>query len=117
MKNKIILTYGTLSKDHGGKITTGLNKVIWQTVNELNKLNTSSLSSVFLTYSFRKRKKTIEQTVVYGFYFIGVVVFSFKNLRLLNRSLFTAFNIYLNYKRNIIRSFLKYYFLSMAIVK
>tara|TARA_B110000211_G_C14062153_1_gene546021 strand:+ start:449 stop:1657 length:1209 start_codon:yes stop_codon:yes gene_type:complete len=110
LKKIIILTYGNLSKHHGGKITTGLTQVTWQTANEVNKLNKKNIETKFLTLNSILYKKNIEHTEVYGFNIRSFMFFCLKNIKLVLATLISAINIKINYRLKFIKTFVELLF-------
>lgn len=106
-----VLSYGMLSKNNGGKVTTGLTEVMWGIANGINGIAFNDIEVVFLTLSKRSKKEIIENTIVYGFNVASIMIYMILNVFIVIRCLINTVKIVMDYKLDLLRVFVKMVFL------
>jgi glycosyltransferase involved in cell wall biosynthesis len=93
-----IISFGSLLKELGGNLTTGLARVIWQLAHNINNENDICVALTVIDYPH-------EKSVINGVNIIGwtkacIIKYMFKNPLLTIRYFFIAINIHLFYPVN-----------------
>lgn len=103
MTNKRILTFGTLTKKQGGKLTTGLSTVIWEIAYNISGYR--SIESSLFAIDFYQERKYVDDLEILGWTKKNLILQILKNPTSSFKHFFVSLFLFYRYNLKIIRSF------------
>ncbi|MGB4659605.1 MAG: glycosyltransferase [Mobilitalea sp.] len=103
MINKRILTFGTLTKAQGGKLTTGLSTVIWKIAYNISSYR--SIENSLFAVDFYQEKKYVDDLEILGWTKKNLILQILKNPISSLKHFFVSLFLFYRYNLKIIRSF------------
>ena len=103
VRNKKILTFGTLTKAHGGNLTTGLSTVIWEIAHNISSY--SHIKNSLFAVDFYQENKYIDDLEILGWTKKNLIIYILRNPISSLRHFLTSLYIFFGYNIKFIRSF------------
>jgi len=113
MKNIRILSFGSLLKEYGGNLTTGLALVMWKLAYHINKKDGIKVSFAVTDYYYEKSE--IDGLDVIGWTKSGLIKYILQNIIIATKYFFVSIYLFIIYREKLIRTFIYLIFFDKSI--